>query len=432
MLCAGAVRTKNTMNILMKNVMDACVGSLCFYVFGFAFSYGSTSNPFIGASNFALSEFTAGDADWDYFLSQWAFVAATASIVSGSVAERTNFWAYLGYCSFLCSFVYPAVAHWAWAETGWLSPFSSSPLLGTGLFDFAGSGVVHMTGGFAGLMGAALVGPRMGRFDKDGVVQDMPGHSATLVVLGTFCLWFGWYGFNPGSMLEIDSAIKAEVVGRVAVTTTLSAGAGGVSALIFQFSRTGMWNLLDVCNGLLCGLVSITAGCAVLEPWAAIIAGAFGALIFFGAVSAIRKFRIDDPLEAAPMHGACGMWGVLITGLLATQPYTEQVYGEAVAAAGYGAFYPGGGGNLLACQLIAILSIAAWTVGLMGPFFFAFRQAGILRCTAAEEMVGLDISKHGGSAYNPEGNPKTADSKHEITILDLPTNDDLKKDNTEI
>jgi Amt family ammonium transporter len=223
--------------------------------------------------------------------------------------------------------------------------------------------------------------------------------------------------------------VKAEIVGRVAVTTTLSAGAGGISALIFQYCRTKMWNLIDVCNGLLCGLVSITAGCAVLEPWAAIIAGACGALIFFSAVEGIRKFRIDDPLEAAPMHGACGMWGVLVTGLLATKPYTTQVYGEAVAAAGYGAFYPGGGGNLLACQVIAVLCIAAWTVGLMGPFFYAFRLAGILRVSASEEMVGLDMSKHGGCAYYTDRQPGATEggSKHEITIVDnLGEGDELK------
>jgi len=223
--------------------------------------------------------------------------------------------------------------------------------------------------------------------------------------------------------------MKAEVVGRVAVTTTLSAGAGGVCALIFRFVRTKTWNLLDVCNGLLCGLVSITSGCAVLEPWAAIIAGAVGALIFFLASATILKLRIDDPLDAAPMHGACGMWGVFITGLLATKPYTAQVYTEDVASAGFGLFY-GGGGRLLACQVIAIITIAAWTVLTMGPFYYLFKRLDILRVSAAEEAIGLDESKHGGRAYNGE---RAVD----VSIKNLPKDDfdatdDLKKDNTVI
>ena len=204
MLCAGSVRSKNTMNILIKNVLDACVGAIAFCIFGYGCAYGKkdgkTANEFIGNWNFGLQDYT----DWASFLFQWAFSAAAATIVSGSVAERTAFQAYLGYSFFLTAFVYPVVVHWVWDSDGWLNAFKSKDLLfDCGMIDFAGSGVVHMTGGVAGLMGAAIVGPRTGRFDPNGRVIAMPGHNASLVVLGTFILWVGWYGFNPGSQLLV-------------------------------------------------------------------------------------------------------------------------------------------------------------------------------------------------------------------------------------
>ena len=204
MLCAGSVRSKNVMNILLKNVMDACVGAVAFYIFGFGVAYGvpdagEAGNSFIGSGNWALSE--THFSNWQFFLFQWAFSAAAATIVSGSVAERTHFGAYLAYSFLLTAFVYPTVAHWVWDEYGWLSAFNAEPLYQTGMIDFAGSGVVHMVGGFSGLMGAIIVGPRTYRFDASGRPVAMPGHNASLVVIGTFILWFGWYGFNPGSML---------------------------------------------------------------------------------------------------------------------------------------------------------------------------------------------------------------------------------------
>lgn len=251
MLCAGSVRSKNTVNILLKNVLDACVGTICFYLIGFGVAYGrgsnGESNSFIGMGSFALHDFaplagmpTSGgylervaSQGWSFFLFQWTFAAATATIVSGSMAERTTIVSYLAYSIFLTSFVYPVLAHWVWDSAGWLSAFNSSPLLGTGMFDFAGSGVVHMTGGFAGLTGAYFVGPRIGRFGPDGTPEDMRGHSQPLVVLGTFILWFGWYGFNPGSYLITDSAIASEVIARTAVTTTMAAGYGMFVGLSF-------------------------------------------------------------------------------------------------------------------------------------------------------------------------------------------------------
>ena len=401
MLCAGSVRSKNVMNILIKNVLDACVGCMAFYFFGYGVAYGKDgdgkSSSFIGAGSFFLAK---GDADegftsWAFFLFQWAFAAAAATITSGSMAERTAFQAYLGYSVFLTAFVYPVVAHWVWDGDGWLSAFSSDPLNDVGMIDFAGSGVVHMTGGFAGLMGAAIVGPRTGRFDAAGRPMAMPGHNAALVVLGTFILWVGWYGFNPGSMLVIAGSSPAEVVGRCAVTTTLAAAAGGVTAMIINYSLYHVWDLIAVCNGCLAGLVSITAGCPVVEPYAAVIAGVGGAFVIWSSGKLLLKLGIDDPLEAFPMHGACGAWGVIFVGLFATEGYVAQAYGLGE----YGIFY-GGSGKLLGNQILGVVVIALWVSALLGAFFYAFKAAGMLRTSAEEEAAGLDESKHGGSAYN--------------------------------
>ena len=308
MLCAGSVRSKNTKNILIKNVLDACVGAIAFFIFGYGFAYGKkegkTANEFIGNWNFGLQDYT----DWASFLFQWAFSAAAATIVSGSVAERTAFQAYLGYSFFLTAFVYPVVVHWVWDSDGWLNAFKSKDLLfDCGMIDFAGSGVVHMTGGVAGLMGAAIVGPRTGRFDPNGRVIAMPGHNASLVVLGTFILWVGWYGFNPGSQLAI---IGSEVVvARTAVSTTLSAASGGVTAMAINYGLYHVWDLIAVCNGVLAGLVGITAGCSVTEPWTAIVCGFLSAWVIHGASKLLLKFKIDDPLEAAPRMAAAGaLW----------------------------------------------------------------------------------------------------------------------------
>jgi len=404
MLCAGSVRSKNCMNILLKNVLDACFGAPVFFLFGWGFAYGNgtETNSFIGNDDFALVDLLSeGGASWNGFLFQWAFAAATATIVSGSVAERCTFHAYIAYSVFLTGFVYPVVVHWIWSSTGWLSGFNGDDLLmDTGMLDFAGSGVVHMTGGMAGLVGATIIGPRTGRFDSSGAPNpNFGGHSMTLVVLGTFMLWFGWYGFNPGSMLAINGATNLEVVGRASVTTTLSGATGGIFALLINRMRTGVWDLAQVCNGVLAGLVGITAGCAVVEPAAAILAGAVSAFVFEGGCTLLLMLQIDDPLSASPMHGFCGAWGVLYVGLMAKEQYVLQVYGRTDSP--YGAFY-GGGGELFGCQLIGVLVITTWVCGLLGPFFYAMSVMGFLRVPPEEEEMGLDVSHHGGPAYNME------------------------------
>ncbi|MBA0757357.1 hypothetical protein Gotri_020460, partial [Gossypium trilobum] len=257
MLCAGSVRAKNAMNIMLTNVVDAVVGSISYYLFGFAFAFGDTSNPFIGTNFFALKDIPNTSFDYSFFLYQWAFAIAVAGITSGSIAERTQFSAYLVFSFFLSGFVYPVVAHWVWSSSGWLSASSTNPLFASGAIDFAGSGVVHMVGAVAGFWGALIEGPRVGRFDAFGKPVPMRGHNATLVVLGTFLLWFGWFGFNPGSFDKI---------------------------LVAYPSTTNQ----------------------VVEPWAAIVCGFFSAWVLIGLNIVVMKLNFDDPLEATQLHGGCG------------------------------------------------------------------------------------------------------------------------------
>ena len=403
MLCAGSIRAKNVKNILLKNVLDAAVGAIFWYLFGYGIAFGvpgdGNSGRFMGEADFALGISAVGPSggnSWIWFLFQWSFAAAAATITSGAMAERTQFAAYLGYSALLTGFVYPTVVHWAWGS-GWLSSVPWKKEDGDkslGYHDFAGSGVVHMTGGFAGLMGAIMVGPRTGRFDAQGRPIAMPGHNAALVVLGTFILWVGWYGFNCGSQLSATSADDATAIGRVGITTTLAASAGGVTSLFLNYALYKVWDLIAVCNGVLAGLVSITAGCSVLDLYMAVFAGFIGAFVLFGSSKLLLKLRIDDPLEAFPVHGACGLWGVLAVGLFAKEKYLGDNDNDR-----YGALM-GGNGRLFGVQLLGAVCIILWTCGILGPFFFVLKQAGLLRTSAEEEAAGLDESKHGGSAYN--------------------------------
>jgi len=403
MLCAGSIRAKNVKNILLKNVLDAAVGAIFWYLFGYGIAFGEpgdgNSNRFMGEADFALglSAVEPSGGSWIHFLFQWSFAAAAATITSGAMAERTQFAAYLGYSALLTGFVYPTVVHWAWSSDGWLTSVPWKKEDGDkslAYYDFAGSGVVHMVGGFSGLMGAIMVGPRTGRFDAQGRPIAMPGHNAALVVLGTFILWVGWYGFNCGSQASATSADDASVIGRVGITTTLAASAGGVTSLFLNYALYKVWDLIAVCNGVLAGLVSITAGCAVLDLYMAIFAGFIGAFVLFGSSKLLLKLRIDDPLEAFPVHGACGLWGVLAVGLFAKEKYLGDNDNDR-----YGALM-GGNGRLFGVQLLGAVCIILWTCGILGPFFFVLKQAGLLRTSAEEEAAGLDESKHGGSAYN--------------------------------
>lgn len=394
MVEAGFVRAKNTTNILMKNILDASVGAIAFWAVGWGIAYGVTGESapgLFGDGDFFLKGFD----DYASWIFQFAFAATAATIVSGAMAERTKFTAYLVYTVFISALIYPVVVHWAWDTNGWMSAFNADPgLPGNGYIDFAGSGVVHTVGGIAGLMGAIIVGPRIGKFGKDGSINAIPGHNMSIAVLGMFILWFGWYGFNPGSTLGLSGGF-AEIAARVAVTTTLAAGAGAATAAIVSKFMTGNYDMGFVVNGALGGLVGITAGTATVEPWAAVVIGSIGALVVMGGVRLLEQLRIDDPVGAVSVHGFAGIWGVLSVGLFSSQDLLLNAYGS---DQNYGLFL-GGGVEQLAAQLVGIGAIIAWTVVMAGAIFLAIRFMIGLRVSEAEEIEGLDIGEHGMSAY---------------------------------
>jgi len=393
MLTAGFVRAKNTANILMKNMIDACVGALSFWAVGWAFAYGmgDGSNGFIGMGNFFLRGFD----DYAGWIFQFAFVAVAATIVAGAVAERLKFSAYLIYTVVITAFIYPVVVHWAWSENGWLSAFREDPLFANGYIDFAGSGVVHTVGGMAGLMGAIFVGARRGKFGKGGEINAIPGHSISLAALGMLILWFGWYGFNPGSTLGLSGG-GAALAARVAVTTTLAAGAGAFAAVVASKLSTGRYDAGLTINGVLGGLVGITAGTATVDPWAAVVIGAIGSLVVFFGVRLLDNLRVDDPVGAVAVHGMAGIWGVLAVGLFSSQAGLERAgYTD---PSSYGLLL-GGGFEQLGMQALGIAAIAGWTVVTAGILFAAIKYTIGLRVGPEEEERGLDLDEHGIDAY---------------------------------
>jgi len=418
LLEAGTVRSKNTKNILLKNLLDACLGAIIWWAWGMGVAYGDSGsedgNVFIGtavggpgaflAAGWGTPEKGGFDGSDGYTISLWffqyVFAAAAATIVSGAVAERAQLVAYLIYTSVITGFIYPVVVHWVWCNNGFLSggftADKDKTVLG-GCLDFAGSGVVHMTGGVAALCGAFVIKPRIGRFDENGNAVPMPGQSTPFQVLGTFILWMGWYGFNPGSTLGITPAGYGPIMARAAMCTTLSAAVGGITVVFFDriFSKT--YDVGMVCNGILAGLVSITAGCACMLPWAAFLTGFIGAFVYYGASKLMLKLKIDDPLDAFAVHGACGFWGVLAVGVFGHPEFVSFGWGDA------GDEYAGflyGGSTLFGAQLVALIIEIAWVASLSTAMFFALKMSGILRVSEEVEMAGMDVSKHGGSAYN--------------------------------
>lgn len=387
MLEAGSVRSKNTKNILFKNLLDACVGAILWWFIGYAIAY-DPGNAFIGGVSDSLFTHSYGSgedshgADYAMWFFQYVFAATTATIISGAMAERTTILAYLVYTSCMTAFVYPVVVHWVWSSDGWLSSFNDVAALK--LMDFAGSGVVHMTGGVAGFWGAFIVGPRIKRFE-----ENFKGQSSALQVLGTLLLWFGWYGFNSGSTLALSPQFYARDAARITVTTTIGAAAGGIMAVILGRIRTGQYLPENICNGILAGLVSITAGCSVIHPWQAFIIGIIGANIYAGTSLLLVRFKIDDPLDAFPVHGACGLWGIISTGLFAVPSYSYN--------GSCGAFY-GCSESILAALIGGIVQIA-WVSFFSFVMFYGMKKLKILRITEEEEESGLDSSKHGGNTF---------------------------------
>jgi Amt family ammonium transporter len=387
MVEVGLTRAKNAVAVLTKNFLDGLIGGLAFWAFGFAFMFGGSAlasgldsgNPFIGLSGFMLSGNAYDVSTMELWFFQMVFAATAATIVSGSVAERTRVPAYLAYSFLISAIVYPIYGHWVWGG-GWLAtlPF------GAGARDFAGSGVVHAVGGFVALAGAAMVGPRIGKYNRDGSPNVIPGHNLTLAALGTFILFFGWFGFNPGSTLAATD-LRISVV---AVNTFLAGAAGAVIAVYYSLIRTGKIDLGLALNGGLAGLVGITAPCAYVAPLSAVIIGGIAALIMIWALGFVeRTLKVDDVVGAVSVHGFGGLWGLLAVGIFA-----DGTYG------GVSGLIVGDTGQIIA-QLINMAVVAAWSLGMGFLVFWFLKKTMSLRVSRTEELEGLDITEHGQEAY---------------------------------
>jgi len=386
MLEAGAVRAKNTRNILMKNLLDTSCGCLAFWLFGWSVAF-ARGNPVIGIP----APYGVFDLPGEWF-HHYVYAAASATIVSGAIAERTQTMAYVYFSVATTGFIYPVVVHWAWSEDGFLSTSNPDAVAG-GLLDLAGSGVVHLTGGVLALVAAAIIGPRRGRFNEvTGLPVPMPGHSSVLMALGCFTLWFGWLGFNMGSITSIRADPGAAP--RVAVATLVSGAAGGMTETFLNLRLgTRSWSVERSINGILAGLVSITASCSVVHSWAALLIGCCGGCIYHGASAAVLYWlKVDDVLDAFAVHGACGLWGLIAAALFATEGFT---YGAQAGEAGL--FY--GGGKLMGAAALAALAISAWAASMGALLFGALHRCGVLRVGTEAELVGVDYGQHGGSAY---------------------------------
>lgn len=375
MVEAGFTQAKNAGNIVMKNLMDFCTGSLIFWLLGFGIMFGVDKAGLIGTTGFALT----GSFKYlglsipllAFLLFQTVFAATAATIVSGAMAERTKFVSYFIYSIVISAVVYPVVGHWIWGG-GWLAQ--------RGMIDFAGSTVVHSVGGWAALIGAYLLGPRLGKYDKNGKVHAIPGHSITLGALGVFILWFGWFGFNPGSTLSGTNP----AIGHIAVTTNLAAASGAIAAMIISWVKYEKPDVSLTLNGALAGLVAITAGCAAVSTVGATIIGlAAGVLVVYAVEFFDKVVKIDDPVGAISVHGVCGSFGTAMVGLFAVD----------------GGLLYGGGTQLLITQLIGIGSVFIWTTLTMLVVFKAIKATIGLRVTEEEEEEGLDIGEHGIDAY---------------------------------
>ncbi len=383
MVETGFTRAKNSVNILMKNIVDLCVGSLLFFLVGFGLMFGKDAGGFIGTNNFIVTIVDPADtSNFAIWIFQAVFAATAATIASGAMAERTRFRSYLIYTVFITAFIYPVVGHWIWGG-GWLANM--------GMIDFAGSTVVHSVGGWSALAGAMMLGPRLGKYNPDGSSNALMGHSIPLATLGVFILWFGWYGFNAGSTLSGSS----QAIATVAVTTTLAAASGTISAMFFTWARFKKPDVSMTLNGALAGLVGITAGCAVVSPISAIIIGLICGVIVSVAIELFdKKFKIDDPVGAISVHGVCGFFGTIFVGLFAQEDYAALAGFEGVNGLLFG-----GGGKLLLMQFIGAVSVFVWTFGLMLLIFFVIKKTVGLRVSRETELKGLDIEEHGMEAY---------------------------------
>lgn len=382
MVETGFTRAKNAVNILMKNLMDFSVGSVVFFLVGFGLMFGvSSKGGWIGSSLFCLSDTDSAGNSWNFtfMLFQTVFAATAATIVSGAMAERTKFKSYLIYSVFISLLIYPIFGKWAWgslllgdAGQGWLEA--------KGFCDFAGSTVVHSVGGWLALAGAIVLGPRIGKYGPDKKPRAIPGHNIPLAALGVFILWFGWFGFNPGSTTVGDGSI-----GRIAVTTNLSAAAAAITAMFTSWIMFRKPDASMSLNGALAGLVGITAPCATVSPSGAVIIGLIsGVLVVLSVVFIDHILKVDDPVGAVSVHGVCGAWGTLACGLFNLD----------------GGLFYGGGLHQLGVQLLGMGSAFIWAFGLGLALFYTIRITVGLRTSPEEELKGLDVGEHGMEAYS--------------------------------
>ncbi len=371
MVETGFTRAKNAVNIMMKNLMDFSLGSIVFWAVGFGLMFGATTTGWFGTTGFFLSDYKPDGDPWvlAFWMFQVVFAATAATIVSGAMAERTKFVGYLIYSVAISAVIYPIFGSWAWGGLfnggGWLEKL--------GFIDFAGSTVVHSVGGWCALAGAIVLGPRLGKYTKDGGIRPILGHNMPIAALGVFILWLGWFGFNPGSTTTADKSIA-----MIFVNTNLSAAAGAITAMIASWIRFGKPEVGMSLNGVLAGLVGITAGCANVSPASSILIGAIAGVLVFLAVLFFDKIRIDDPVGAISVHGVCGAWGTLAAGLFNSAGFSTKIVGV---------------------QLLGIGTCFVWTFSTAMVLFLIIHKTIGLRVTAEEEIEGLDACEHGGNAY---------------------------------
>ena len=380
MLEAGFTRAKNVANIIGKNLMTISLGMLVYYAIGWALMYGDSVGGLFGSTGWFLSNApydlaeTGGITLEMDFAFQAMFAATSATIVSGAVAERMKFGGYVAVVVVMTALIYPVVGAWTWGG-GWLAE--------QGFTDFAGSTIVHLTGGVAALVAAAILGPRIGKFDaRTGKARAIPGHNVPMGALGTLLLFFGWFGFNGGSVLALDGPAIAAVL----VTTALAGGAGGFAAGIYTRTTTGKWDVAMMCNGILAGLVGITAGAHIItNPFAILVGMVAGALVAV-AVKTVDAVKIDDPVGAVSVHGVCGALGTVWVGLFATD----------------GGLFYGGGASLLVTQVVGVVAVVAWVAITTGILFRVLKAVDLLRVSPEEEVDGLDVHEHGSPGYAPD------------------------------
>lgn len=389
-LCeAGFTRSKNTANILFKNFVDFMLGSVLFFFVGFGFMFGSDGAGFIGAPNWGDLSFYKTDLPVEGFLMfETVFCATSATIVSGAMAERTKFSMYIVYSFFISLIIYPVEGHWTWGG-GWLCNDAAESFMmttfGHVFHDFAGSAIVHSVGGVLALIGAIALGPRRGKYDANGKSRAIPGHSLILAALGVFILWMGWFGFNPGSQLAATGEVNRIAISHVFLTTNLAAACGGIATMFVTWMKYGKPSFSLTLNGVLAGLVGITAGCDAVDAWGAIIIGLVCGTVLAYAIEFIdRKLHIDDPVGASSVHGVCGILGTLMTGLFSVSE---------------GLFY-GHGWGFLGAEAFGILIIDLWAAVTGVILFYSIKKIHGLRVSARIEDEGLDIYEHGETCYN--------------------------------